>query len=290
VGVCLLLLVAATLIMRWLLRPVDWLTEAARAVRDGDLTRRVPESRGGELCQLARTFNQMVASLERSIAAQQRLVVDVSHELRTPITRLRLQLEMLPDVAAPALVMDAMREDLREMETMVHRILEAARLRHDAGMLRLDQVDLSCLARVVVERFQLPNGHVDTCLPESPLYLTADADKLATVLRNLLDNAAKYGRSIDDSCLIELRLEARSGCVVVTVRDHGPGIPPEILPHVFEPFFRADSARNRTPDDGPGGFGLGLCLCQAIVQAHDGGITVAAAHGGGTVFVVTLPF
>lgn len=289
VGICLLLLVVAALTMRWLLRPVDWLTQAAGAVRDGDLTRRVSESRGGELRELSRTFNQMVASLERAISAQQRLVLDVSHELRTPITRLRLQLEMLPEGSAPAQALEAMREDLREMEAMVHSILEAARLRHDAGTLHLELVDLAALASGVVERFHATDATLELRLPEGPLHLHADADKLTTVLRNLLDNAMKYGRAADGSCRIELGLFQEAGQVVLSVCDHGPGIGPDALPHVFEPFFRADAARSRTADDGRGGFGLGLCLCQAIVQAHGGSIAVESEPGEGTAFVVTLP-
>lgn len=297
VGICLLLLIAAALAMRWLLRPVDWLTRAAGAVRDGDLTRRVPESRGGELRELSRTFNQMVASLERAISAQQRLVLDVSHELRTPITRLRLQLEMLPEGSAPAQALEAMREamreDLREMEAMVHSILEAARLRHDAGTLRLELVDLAALASGVAERFHATDATLELRLPKGPLPLRADADKLTTVLRNLLDNALKYGRAADGSCRIELDLGLglglEAGQVVLSVCDHGPGIGPDALPHVFEPFFRADAARSRTADDGRGGFGLGLCLCQAIVQAHGGSIAVESEPGEGTAFVVTLP-
>lgn len=289
VGICLLLLIAAALTMRWLLRPVDWLTRAAGAVRDGDLTRRVPESRGGELRELSRTFNQMVASLERAISAQQRLVLDVSHELRTPMTRLRLQLEMLPEGSASGKALEAMREDLREMEAMVHSILEAARLRHDAGTLRLELVDLAALASGVAERFHATDATLGLRLPEGPLPLRADADKLTTVLRNLLDNALKYGRAADGSCRIEMGLGLEAGQAVFTVRDHGPGIRPDALPHVFEPFFRADTARSRTADDGRGGFGLGLCLCQAIVQAHGGKIAVESKPGEGTAFVVTLP-
>ena len=293
VGICLLLLFAAALAMRWLLRPVGWLTQAAGAVRDGDLTRRVPESRGGELRELSRTFNQMVASLERAISAQQRLVLDISHELRTPLTRLRLQLEMLPEGSAPAPALEAMRqamrEDLREMEAMVHSILEAARLRHDAGVLRLGQVDLAGLASDVAERYRATHTLVELSLPNAPLSLRADADKLTTVLRNLLDNAMKYGRAADGFCRIELSLALEAGQAVLTVRDHGPGIRPDALPHVFEPFFRADTARSRTAEDGRGGFGLGLCLCQAIVQAHSGSIAMENAPGGGAVFAVTLP-
>lgn len=289
VGVCMLLLIAASLAMHWLLRPVDWLTQAAGAVRDGDLTRRVPESRGGELRQLARTFNQMVASLERAIATQQRLVLDVSHELRTPITRLRLQLEMLPGGSVPSQTLEAMREDLLEVEAMVHSILEAARLRHDAGVLRMEQVNLTDLVSNVARRVRPLDATVEMHLPEGPLPLLADADKLATLLHNLLDNAAKYGRSADGVCRIEMSLEAKTGHAVLIVRDHGPGIDPEALPHVFEPFFRADVARSRSADNGPGGFGLGLCLCQAIVQAHGGRIAVESNPGEGAAFVVTLP-
>lgn len=303
-GVCLLLTILAALAMRWLLRPVDRLTKAAAAVRDGDLTRRVPETRGGELRELSRTFNQMVSSLERALASQRRLVLDVSHELRTPLTRLRLQLEMLPQGAASAPAVEAMREDLREMEAMVRSILEAARLRHEAGALRLDHMDLAALVQGVAERYRAAGAELSLRLPPGELCLRADADKLGAVLRNLLDNALKYGQVVGDQTTsypatgelaaagqgaIELELARQGGQAVLTVRDHGPGIPAEALPHVFEPFFRADAARCRTADDGRGGFGLGLCLCQAIAQAHGGGITAENSPQGGALFRLSLP-
>lgn len=311
-AVCAGFTLLAALALRHLLRPVRWLTEGAATVRDGDLGHRVPETRGGELRELSRTFNQMVDGVQRALDDRQRMVLDVAHELRTPITRLKLQLEMLPctgcrqkpleagpdgrrtDGKDPAVAaLEAMREDLREMETMIHRILEAARLRHGAAMLRPITLDLAALATEAAER--LPADALDLRLPPHPVMLSADADMLAALLRNLLANALKHGASPTlgdtggNAPKVQLTVREEDDDAVIEVRDHGPGIPENALPLIFQPFFRADPSRCRAPGDAGGGFGLGLNLCEAIVQAHGGGISACNAGDGGAIFTVRLP-
>ena len=265
--------------MRWLLRPVRWLSAAAAAVRDGDLNYRAPETCGGELLELGRTFNEMTLALRATLCAQKRLLLDVSHELRTPITRLKLALELLPDRERA----EAMTEDVGEMETMVVSLLESARLRHQAGAVRPAPMDVRALAVAVAARYADCRPGLALTVPEAPVAVVADAEKLATVLGNLLDNACKYARPGDAA--VALTLTAAAERIVLVVADHGPGVPAEALPHIFEPFYRVDASRTRDT----GGFGLGLSLCQAIVRAHGGRITAAAAAGGGLAVTVEIP-
>lgn len=271
------IMLAAYLLMRHLLRPVRWLTDAAAAVRDGDLSRRVPEKRGGELRDLARTFNQMLARLEGTVQAQQRLLLGVSHELRTPLTRLKLRVEMLGEQASP------MREDLDEMEDMIKSLLDAARMRHEACALQREHTDLTELLRSVANRYQGSTPSITAMLPNHSVTAMVAPRAVATVLGNLLDNALKY--SGPNAEIVALSLNVAKGKAIITVRDQGPGIPAEALPHLFEPFFRVDESRTRET----GGYGLGLSLCQAIVQAHGGWIEVESETGQGATFTVQLP-
>lgn len=265
--------------MRYLLRPVCWLTEGARAVRDGDLAHRVPEACRGELRDLTQTFNQMLARLEGVVQGQQRLLLDVSHELRTPITRLKLRLELCGD--GPEV--GAMRGDLREMQDMITTLLEAARMRHEIGMLHREPADLGALAGAAAGRVAGRAPGVVLRLPAGPVRSLVDPAQVVTLLGNLLDNALKYSGS--EAAPVELGLEIQGAVAALTVRDHGAGIPAEALPHLFEPFFRVDESRTRET----GGFGLGLALCQAIVHAHGGHIAVRSQRGWGTLVTVLLP-
>lgn len=271
------IMLAAYLLMRHLLRPVRWLTDAAAAVRDGDVSRRVPEKRGGELRDLSCTFNQMLARLEGTVQAQQRLLLGVSHELRTPLTRLKLRVEMLGELANP------MREDLDEMEGMIKSLLDAARMRHEACTLQRESTDLTELLRSVVDRYQGRTPSITAMLPNHSVTAMVAPKSVATVVGNLLDNALKYSGPHAD--IIALSLNVVKDESIISVRDQGPGIPAEALPHLFEPFFRVDESRTRET----GGYGLGLSLCQAIAQAHGGRIEVESTKEQGTTFTVRLP-
>ncbi|MFW5734963.1 MAG: HAMP domain-containing sensor histidine kinase [Oceanidesulfovibrio sp.] len=279
-GFTCLILLAAYFLMRYLLRPVRWLTEGAASVRDGCLSCRVSEKGTGELRDLTTTFNEMVARLERVMQAQKGLLLAVSHELRTPITRLRLQLEMLDDKPST----QAMQEDVREMELLINSILEAARMQHDTGNLKRERTDMVGLLDEVARRFADQKPGVAAHLPSEPVWVDVDTDRISMLVGNLLDNAIKY--SGPDATPVELHLSAANGGVVrFQVRDHGIGIPEHAVDRLFEPFFRVDESRTRES----GGYGLGLSLCQAIVRAHGGEIAVESELGRGTVVTVTLP-
>ena len=287
-GVFFLLLTGAILLavyglMHHLLRPVRWLAEGAAAVRDGDLSRRVPEKRGGELRDLSHTFNEMVARLEGLMQAQQRLLLGVSHELRTPLTRLKLRLEMLE--AGPRTT--GMRDDLHEMESMVTRLLDAARLSHEAGSLNFERTDLVALLAATAHDHRNRRPGVRLHLPSTPVPAWVATAPIRSLISNLLDNALKYSDPNDAPVELHLAVDALRGaeCAVVSVRDHGIGIPEEAVAHLFEPFFRVDESRTRES----GGFGLGLSLCRAIVQAHGGEIRVASTPGRGTTVTARLP-
>ena len=278
----------------WLLasssfRSVAVLTDEARAIaRSQAFARRVPvEHPRDELGRLAATFNEMLDSLERAYAAQQRFVADASHELRAPMTVLQANLELLRrarDLGA------AERE-----QTLADANIEAERLarlvadllalaRADAGLqLRREPVELDrVLMDVLGQARHLTRGQRLEVGELEPMQVVGDADRLKQLVLILVDNAIKYtpppGRVV-------LSLRRIGPAARLTVRDSGIGVAAGALPHVFERFYRADPARSRDP----GGTGLGLPIARWIALRHGGTVELESRPGRGTTAIVTLP-
>jgi signal transduction histidine kinase len=244
----------------------------------GRLDHRIPSSGHDEFRDLGDAFNLMAARLSGLLRSKEQLLLDVSHELRTPLTRLKVQLEMVPDQE----IRQSLQADVAEMETMVTAILEEARLRSTVAALQLQPTDMAGLLTSVVEEFQnRPPGAV--CGPLRTATLSMDGDKMRTVLRNLIDNAVKHSPA--DGPPVAVSLVPEDAYAAIIVEDQGIGITAEALPHLFEPFYRADASRSRKT----GGFGLGLGICKAIIDAHNGQIRIESQPGKGTRVTVTLP-
>ena len=266
-------------IARSLLMPLRHLDQALASFAEGDFSARLPETGGqDELGRLTSRFNQMAKEVGRMLDSRRQLLLDVSHELRTPLTRLNLGLEMMKDDGARA----SLKEDVGEMEAMLAELLEGARL-EQAARLESRNVDLGALAKTTAHSMEGRAPGIALDLPIDPLKVLGDERGLQVLLRNLMDNALKYSGTAEPK--VQVRLWQEEGKAWISVRDHGPGIPAEALPHVFEPFYRADASRNR----GSGGFGLGLHLVQKVALAHGGEVTAGAAPGGGALFKVWMP-
>ncbi len=259
------------------LRPLRTLHAGVARLAKGELDVTLPGGAHDEFGVLIDAFNRMARSVRERVEARDQLLLDVSHELRSPLTRMKVALALLPDGEKKA----RMTADVAEMETMVTELLELERLRDGRG-LRVARCDLGSILRDAAEAFAgVPPGVRLAPLPE--LAIDADAEKLRTVLRNLLENAAKY--ALPDSAPVEVSAAREGDTVVVRLRDDGPGIPEEDLAGVFEPFFRVDRSRSRKT----GGYGLGLSICKRILEAHGGGIAVARNLGRGVTFTLTIP-
>ncbi|KPJ75997.1 MAG: hypothetical protein AMJ54_13365 [Deltaproteobacteria bacterium SG8_13] len=220
----------------------------------------------------------MAMRLSDLLDSKERLLLDISHELRSPLTRIKVQLEFLHDEE----VREALGADVAEMEAMVSAILEKARLRASATALKLETVEISELIRTVAEEFtERPPGIV--CHALEAAEVRADREKMRMVMRNLMDNALKH--TPDDGEAVTISTARKPDGIDIVVEDRGEGIPENALPQIFDPFFRADASRSRRT----GGYGLGLSLCKAIIDAHKGRIEVASTPGRGTRVAVTLP-
>jgi len=279
--VCLftLVLVGAYFAIRWILKPVRWLTEGVNRVGAGDLDHRVPEERTDEFRDLAEAFNDMVARIGKAMRAREQLLLDVSHELRSPLTRLKIGLEMLPEGPRK----ESLQEDIIEMEKMITDILEAARMQHNAGSLTRQPVDLAALIDSILPDFKDRPPGIVVMGELSETRISADREKAGTALKNIIDNALKYSEK--SHAPVEISLKREPGKALVTIGDRGPGIPVEDQPYIFEPFYRADKSRTRKT----GGFGLGLSMCKTIMEAHGGSITLNSAVNQGTTVLLIFP-
>ena len=287
--VLLLLTALAYVYVRHLLRPLDDIRQGAQRFGEGDFGQTIPvrhAHRPDELGQLAATINTMGDDIHQMLEAKRALLLAMSHELRSPLTRARLNTELLPETPEVQAQRAALMRDLGEMSGLITDLLESERLAGGHAALHRESVHLPALAREVVAELQGRHAgaaaivlRVQDGLPP----LSLDRSRLRLLLRNLLDNSLRH--SIDPAAPPpQLHLRLAEGMAEVEVRDHGPGVPPEHLPHLAQAFYRPDTARQRTT----GGVGLGLYLCRLVAQAHGGTLQVRNA-GPGLSVLVRLP-
>jgi two-component system, OmpR family, sensor histidine kinase MprB len=266
-------------VSRAALAPVRRLTTATEKVTEtGDLSERIDVGGRDELSRLAGSFNAMLGALEESSRAQRQLVADASHELRTPLTSLRTNIEVLaserklPPGERERLLTDVV-DQLTEMTTLISGLIDLARGEQQAA--EPEEVRLDLVAADAVERTRRhrPSVTFSTDLHES--MVRGIPATIERAVANLLDNAAKWSPPG-----VAIEVSVRDGAI--TVRDHGPGIDEEDLPHVFDRFYRARSAR------GQPGSGLGLAIVRQVADAHGGTVLAERAEGGGTRMTLRL--
>jgi signal transduction histidine kinase len=290
-----LAIVGAYFQARSALKPVDAITQAAREITEGDLSKRLPVTNArDELGRLASTFNGVLARLEtafaakeETLAAQRRFVADASHELRTPLTSILGYARMLKQwgLDDPATA----RESVVAIEQQASRLVDLAE-----GMLSLARGDEELrlergwhdLGAVAAESFAAAraaaNGRVGLIFrpPQGPVMAVFDRNMVEQVAAILLDNAVKY---TPPGGTVTLEVGGDTTGSTLSVTDTGGGIAPDHLPHIFERFYRADPAR------AAGGAGLGLAIAGQIAARHGGRIDVATQLGRGSRFTLWLP-
>jgi signal transduction histidine kinase len=284
-------LLGSVLFARTLARPLGRIAAVARDFGRGQLDARVGLKRPDELGEVADAFDDMAEQVTRLLRRQKELLANVSHELRTPLARIRVALDLAAEGDAE-LAREALADiahDWGDLDRLVEDVLAAARF--DLGsessktpLLRKEILDLGPELQRSVARFrQVHHGReLDVDVPPGLPAIEGDPVVLRRVFDNLLDNARKYS---EPGSRIALRAHAGDGGVVVEVSDHGIGIDPDDLAHVFAPFYRTDRSRARAT----GGVGLGLTLAKRIVDAHHGRIDIDSAPGEGTTVRVVLP-
>ena len=285
----------ALLIIRFGLRPLQRMGGVAADIAAGDLTRRVePATPKTEIGRLGLALNGMLSQIEAAFAERtesnnrlRRFIADASHELRTPLTSIRGYSEMLRRGAGESpsdaeLARRRIEEESVRMSTLVDDMLLIARL--DQGRpLERKPVDLQSIAADTADdaRAVAPKREITMTAP-GPVVVEGDDLRLRQVLGNLVRNALVH---TPQSTAIEISVATVDSVGRMSVADHGPGLQPDEMERIFEPFFRADPSRSRDS----GGAGLGLSIVNAVVTAHGGHVRVKETSGGGATFEVELP-
>lgn len=286
-----LAVVLALLAARGVLVPVRKLRHATRRIAEGRLDTRLAVNGSDELADLSHTFNETAAALETSVAElremearARRFAADVSHELRTPLAAMSAVTDVLDEDAArldpdTATAVRLISEETVKLARLVDDLMEISRFDAGAAVLHLDEIDLA----ESIRRTLAARGWTDTVETELPpphaVRARVDPRRVDVVVANLVGNALKHGARP-----VRVRLSGDDTVAVIEVRDSGPGIPPDVLPHVFERFYKSDSARIRSE-----GSGLGLSITAENVRLHGGTVRAAGHPAGGAVFTVELP-
>ena len=260
-----------------LLEPVRQLREGAERICEGDLSYRVKSKRTDELGELTQSVNHMADSLQSMLEAKRQLLLAISHELRTPITRAKLQLEFMED----GVIKDNLGDDINEIDLLISDLIEAERLSNQHAALLAEDVDFAEYIGLVLQQYT----HYESlrfARPEQDHSVSIDKLRTRLLLTNIVNNAIRHGEGKPITVTVSFE-EAEA---IVEVEDQGEGIAEEHLEHLSEPFYRADSARQRHT----GGFGLGLYLCRLIAQAHGGRLEISSKLGVGTHVKLFLPF
>ncbi|MEV1001141.1 HAMP domain-containing sensor histidine kinase [Nonomuraea sp. NPDC050202] len=281
--------VLASLATRGVLRPVRELGRAARLLGEGEMRTRIAVHGSDELADVARTFNDTAANLERHVkqlrameADARRFVADVSHELRTPLAALAAVADVLDEEAAglPEPAGRAARlvsQETLNLTGLVNDLIEISRFDSGVAALALNEIDVAELVRATLRA----RGWSESVQAELPAAVTARLDprRVDVILANLVGNALRHGEPP-----VSVRVSADPQWIALEVRDHGPGLDEAVLPHVFDRFYKASAARARSE-----GSGLGLAIARENALLHRGDLTVTNAPDGGAVFTLRLP-
>ena len=275
-------------VVRRLTQRLEGLQRGVQRWGEGDLSVRVPVQGDDEVADLSERFNAAAERIEGLMASQKSLLANASHELRSPLARIRMGLELMNgpvDADALARSRAEILRNMAELDQLIDEILLASRLdAQEADIGTVEAVDLVGLcaeecARVGA-RFDVPEGLAQLDVPGVPKLLRR-------LVRNLLENARRYGAGSQDATQgsgIALSLQAQGSEVLIAVGDRGPGVPVAYRERIFEPFFRLPGASERV-----GGVGLGLSLVKSIAERHGGRVSCTDRPGGGACFEVSLP-
>lgn len=291
----LLAVLAAVLVVYYLTtritKPITDMNAIVRRYSKGSFDLRLHDEGADEVAQLAKSFNVMAAELSALETTRRSFVANVSHELRSPLTSISGFLEAIQDGTIPpekqSAYIDIVIGETKRMTSMVNDLLDLARIESGQVTLQLSQFDINELVRRTVLTFEARINasqlEVVLLLAEPHCYVEADADKIAQVLRNLIDNAVKYSPQ-NGRLIIKTELAGRHS-VHVCVHDFGSGIPQEDVPHVFTRFYKVEKAHTPSAKSGTG---LGLSIAKVIIDQHGQDIWAQSAVGQGTVFIFTL--
>jgi two-component system sensor histidine kinase CpxA len=274
---------------RHLTSPVEKLRAATQDLAAGNLSARVLPTMGkrrDELASLAADFDLMAEKIEALINSQRRLLGDISHELRSPLARLNVALELARQRAGAdaSSALERIQHEAENLNEMIGQLLALTRLESGAEGLRKTAFDLVELVSAITADAQFEAGSRNRAVrfkASSHCTIVGNELLLRRAIENVVRNAVQYTA---EGTEVEVELRAEAGAVI-TIRDHGTGVPENALVEIFRPFYRVDDARDREA----GGVGLGLAITDRAVRLHGGSIEAANQPTGGLVVTITLP-
>lgn len=274
-------------VARRLTRRLKALQQGVEHFGEGNLQHRVEVQGKDEVADLAQSFNEAAARIESLVVANRSLLANASHELRSPLARMKMAVSMLSDASAERAeaLKQEIHQNIGELDALVEEVLLASRLDAQAP-LNLQAVDVAGLLVEEAQRVQA-QVHLDAVsLSAVPTVyqLMADEKLLRRAVRNLLENARRYGVSPEGASPVDIRLTLSAQGLNIAVEDRGPGVPPEQRERIFEPFYRLPGHAEHA-----GGVGLGLSLVRQIAERHGGEVRCEPREGGGSRFIVSLP-
>jgi two-component system sensor histidine kinase CpxA len=279
---------------RYIVSPVVKLRGVTQQVAGGDLSARVGPllgKRRDELAAMGHDFDTMATRVETLVSVQQRLIRDISHELRSPLARLNVALDLARKRAGveATSALDRIEREARRLNEMIGQLLTLARWESGMDEARRTPVDLAQLVEEVVADANFEAGNTDRAVRITrcdPCSVAGVAPLLRSAIENVVRNAVHYtpAHTLVDVAL-QCRVAGGASVAVISVRDHGAGVPDETLADIFRPFYRVADARDRAS----GGTGLGLAITERAVRLHDGSVTAANHPDGGLLIELHLP-
>ena len=268
-----------------LTRRLKALRQGVERFGEGELQYRVDVEGKDEVADVARSFNQAAQRIEELVTAHRSLLANASHELRSPLARMKMAISMLGDVPAEhaTRLKEEIHQDIHELNDLVEEVLLDSRL--DARP-SLDLQTIDVVGLLIEEAGRVgADVHADELPPaQANPQIQADERLLRRAVRNLLENARRYGRKGDAAAVIDVRIKPSIDHLDILVEDRGPGVPTDQRERIFEPFYRMPGHAEYA-----GGVGLGLSLVGQIAQRHGGQARCEAREGGGSRFVIRLP-
>jgi two-component system osmolarity sensor histidine kinase EnvZ len=263
--------------------PLARLTAAARAIAQGQRPTPLPEKGSKEIIQANRSFNQMVEDLAQVEKDRAVILAGISHDLRTPLARMQLEIEMA-QLARDA--REGMQSDIAQMDAIIGQFLDYAKPTEAATFVAVDLSEM--LLDIAREAGRNPHMRVSADIDEG-VHVLGNATDLRRVINNLVENARRYARTagadfteIDIACHVKLTGHGRRA--LVTLQDHGPGVPEDQIAQLLKPFTRLDTARGQA-----NGAGLGLAIVERVLSRHNAELALKNREGGGLLVQIALP-
>lgn len=283
-----LMALVALLLSRLLVTPLKRIAMATHRLARGDYNTRIHVGSRDEIGGLSEDFNRLAQALEKNERLRRTFMADVSHELRTPLAVLRGELEAIEDGVRQMTpqTLASLQSEVATLNKLVSDLYDLSLSDVGALTYRMTEVDVGDLLRLTLdafrERLAARGLRVEVRIDDPGPILLGDERRLQQLFNNLLENSTRY---TDTGGTLRIECRTLKDTVAIDVQDSGPGVAPQVLPHLFERFFRAETSRNRDS----GGAGLGLAICRNIVEAHAGTIAASAAPLGGLLIGIRLP-